>query len=205
MKKGPWALGIAVGLLAVAWVGDGAAGEKKAMDGPLYATLKTSMGDIVVRLHEDKVPKTVANFVGLSNGEKEWTDPRTGEKKKGVPLYKGTIFHRVIPNFMIQGGDPLGRGTGGPGYNFADEFHPELKHSKAGILSMANAGPNTNGSQFFITHKPTPWLDGKHSVFGEVVKGQEVVVAIGAVPKGPGDKPVKDVVLQEVVISRGKY
>ncbi len=206
MKQTGWVLAVAVGLVvAVAWADDGAAGEKKAMEGPLYATLKTSMGDIVLRLHEDKAPKTVANFVGLATGEKEWTDPRTGERKKGVSLYKGTIFHRVIKDFMAQGGDPTGTGRGGPGYNFADEFHPDLKHDKPGILSMANAGPNTNGSQFFITHKPTPWLDGKHSVFGEVVKGQDVVNAMAAVPKGPGDKPVKDIVLQEVVISRGKY
>ena len=198
-------LAMAVGLVAVVWIGDGAAGEKKAMEAPLYATLKTSMGDIVVQLFEDKAPKTVANFVGLSTGEKEWTDPRTGEKKKGVPLYKNIVFHRVIKDFMVQGGDPKGMGTGGPGYNFADEFHPDLRHSKAGILSMANAGPNTNGSQFFITHKATPWLDGKHSVFGEVVKGQDVVNAMSTVPMGPGDKPRTDIVLKEVVISRGKY
>jgi peptidyl-prolyl cis-trans isomerase A (cyclophilin A) len=171
---------------------------------PLYATFKTSMGDILIRLYEDKAPNTVANFVGLATGTKEWTDPRTGQKVK-KPLYNGTIFHRVIPGFMIQGGDPLGRGTGGPGFRFNDEFHKDLRHNKPGILSMANSGPNTNGSQFFITHVPTPHLDNRHSVFGEVVKGQEVVVAIGNVPKGPGDRPTKDVVLQEVVISRGKY
>ena len=175
--------------------------EKK---GPLYATLKTSMGDIVVLLLEDKAPKTVENFVGLATGTKEWTDPKTGERVKR-PLYNGTIFHRVIPNFMIQAGDPLGNGTGGPGYRFADEFHPDLKHSKAGIVSMANAGPNTNGSQFFITEQATPWLDGRHSVFGEVVKGEEVVHAIAAVPRNPRDRPLKDVVLNEIVISRGSY
>ena len=176
-----------------------AAQEKK---GPLYATIKTSAGDVVVLLFEDKAPKTVANFVGLATGTKEWTDPKSRQQVKR-PLYNGTIFHRVIPDFMIQAGDPLGNGTGGPGFRFEDEFHPELKHSKAGILSMANAGPNTNGSQFFITMKVTPWLDGKHSVFGEVVKGQEVVSAIANMPRDSRDKPVKDVVLQEVVISRG--
>lgn len=178
-----------------------AAQEKKQ---PLYATLKTSMGDIVVVLFEDKAPKTVANFVGLAEGTKEWTDPSTRERVKR-PLYNGTIFHRVIPGFMIQGGDPLASGAGGPGFRFEDEFHPDLKHSKAGILSMANAGPNTNGSQFFITHKATPWLDGRHSVFGEVVKGQEVLVAIGNVPRDSRDRPLKEVELKEVIISRGSY
>jgi peptidyl-prolyl cis-trans isomerase A (cyclophilin A) len=196
---------VMVGLIAVAWMGVGMAGETKKMEGELYATLKTSMGDVVVHLFEEKAPKTVANFVGLATGEKEWTHPRSGERMKGVPLYKGIIFHRVIVNFMIQGGDPLGQGTGGPGYQFADEFSPDLKHNKPGILSMANSGPNTNGSQFFITHKATPWLDGKHSVFGEVVKGQDVVNAMAAVPMGPGDKPRTDIVLKEIVISRGKY
>ncbi|MCX5732785.1 MAG: peptidylprolyl isomerase [candidate division NC10 bacterium] len=171
---------------------------------PLYATLKTSLGVIVIRLYDGKAPKTVENFVGLASGTKEWTDPKTGEKVK-QPLYNGTLFHRVIPGFMIQGGDPLGRGTGGPGYKFADEFNPDLRHNKAGILSMANSGPNTNGSQFFITLGPTPHLDNRHSVFGEVAKGQDVVAAIGNTPRGPNDRPLKDVVLQEVTISRGKY
>ena len=182
----------------------GTAAETPEKKEPLYATFKTSMGDIVVQLFEDKAPKTVANFVGLATGTKEWTDPKTGDKVKR-PLYNGTIFHRVIPGFMIQGGDPLGNGTGGPGYRFEDEFSPDLRHSKAGILSMANAGPNTNGSQFFITTQATPFLDGKHSVFGEVVKGQEVVVAIAGVPRDGRDRPTKDVVLKEVVISRGSY
>jgi peptidyl-prolyl cis-trans isomerase A (cyclophilin A) len=175
--------------------------EKKA---PLYATLKTTMGDIVIQLFEDKAPRTVANFVGLANGTREWTDPKTKEKVKRS-LYNGTIFHRVIPGFMIQGGDPLGNGTGGPGYRFEDEFHPDLRHNKAGILSMANAGPNTNGSQFFITHNATPHLDGRHSVFGEVVKGQEVVAAIANVARDFRDRPVKDVVIKEVVIGRGSF
>jgi peptidyl-prolyl cis-trans isomerase A (cyclophilin A) len=188
---------ILAGLTSAATVARSA--EKKA---PVYATLRTSMGDIVLQLFEDKAPITVANFVDLASGTKEWTDPKTREKVKR-PLYNGTIFHRVIPGFMVQGGDPLGNGTGGPGYRFEDEFSPDLKHSKPGILSMANAGPNTNGSQFFITHKATPWLDGKHAVFGEVVKGQNIVDAIVNVPRDARDRPLKDVVLQEVVISRG--
>jgi peptidyl-prolyl cis-trans isomerase A (cyclophilin A) len=182
----------------------GAVARPAEVKGPVYATMRTSMGDIVLQLFEEKAPITVANFVDLASGTKEWTDPKTREKVKR-PLYNGTIFHRVIPGFMVQGGDPLGNGTGGPGYRFEDEFSPELKHSKPGILSMANAGPNTNGSQFFITHKATPWLDGKHTVFGEVVKGQNVVDAIVNVPRDPRDRPLKDVVLQEVVISRGNY
>src|SRR5574341_1474918 len=189
-------------LLGLPGVTAGAEKEKKVSE-PLYATLKTSMGDVVVRVYEDKAPRTVENFVGLATGTKEWTDPKTGQKENR-PLYSGTIFHRVIPNFMIQGGDPLGSGRGGPGYRFNDEFHPDLKHSKPGVLSMANAGPNTNGSQFFITHKATPWLDNKHSVFGEVVKGQDVVNAMATVPMGPGDRPRTDIVRKEVVISRGK-
>ena len=193
---------IGASLAAALFAMSAPAQEKKGL---VYATLKISMGDIVIQLFDDKAPKTVANFVGLANGTKEWTDPKTREKTKR-PLYNGTIFHRVIPGFMIQGGDPLGNGTGGPGYQFEDEFHPDLKHSKPGILSMANAGPNTNGSQFFITLAATPWLDGKHSVFGEVIKGQTVVDAIGNVPRHlPNNRPMKDVVLQEVTISRGSY
>jgi len=198
-------IALLVGLALLLSAGLATAGEKeKSVAEPLYATLKTSLGVIVIRLYDDKAPKTVENFVGLASGTKEWTDPKTGEKVKR-PLYNGTIFHRVIPGFMIQGGDPLGRGTGGPGYKFADEFNPDLRHNKAGILSMANSGPNTNGSQFFITLGPTPHLDNRHSVFGEVAKGQDVVAAIGNAPRGPNDRPLKDVVLQEVIISRGKY
>lgn len=179
-------------------------GAEREAKGPLYATLKTSMGDIVIQLFEDKAPATVGNFTALASGTKEWTDPKSGEKVKR-PLYNGTIFHRVIPGFMIQGGDPLGNGTGGPGYRFPDEFHPELKHTKAGIVSMANAGPNTNGSQFFITHRATPWLDGRHSVFGEVVKGQSVIDAIAKVGRDSRDRPLKDVVIEKIVISRGSH
>jgi peptidyl-prolyl cis-trans isomerase A (cyclophilin A) len=197
-------LGIITAILISVSLGLAAAAETPEKKGPVYATLKTSMGDIVIQLFDDKAPKTVANFVGLASGTKEWLDPKTGEKVKR-PLYNGTIFHRVIPGFMIQGGDPLGNGRGGPGYTFEDEFHPDLRHSKAGILSMANAGPNTNGSQFFITHQATPNLDGRHSVFGEVVKGQEVVVAIGNVSRDPRDRPIKDVVLKEIIITRGSY
>ncbi|MBI2081451.1 MAG: peptidylprolyl isomerase [candidate division NC10 bacterium] len=191
---GSVALTLAAPALAVA--------QAPARTGPVFATLKTSMGVIVVRLYEDKAPTTVGNFVGLASGTKEWTDPKTG-KPVTRPLYSGTVFHRVIPNFMIQGGDPLGTGAGGPGYRFADEFHPDLKHGKAGVLSMANAGPNTNGSQFFITHRATPWLDGRHTVFGEVVEGMDVVEAIGRVPRDARDRPLKPVVLEEILIGRG--
>lgn len=167
----------------------------------LYAIFRTSMGTMEVLLFEKEVPKTVSNFVGLATGQKEWVDPRTRERTRR-PLYNRTIFHRVIPDFMIQGGDPLGNGRGGPGYRFEDEFHPQLRHDRPGILSMANAGPNTNGSQFFITEVPTPWLDGKHSVFGVVVEGLEVVSKIARVDRGAGDKPLVDVVLEEVEIIR---
>jgi peptidyl-prolyl cis-trans isomerase A (cyclophilin A) len=170
--------------------------------GQLYARLVTNQGVIVVRLEEQRAPKTVKNFVGLATGTQEWVHPRTGEEKKGVPYYDGTVFHRVIPNFMIQGGDPLGEGRGGPGYRFEDEFHPELRHARLGVLSMANAGPGTNGSQFFITEGPTPHLDDKHSVFGQVVAGGDVVSKIARVPKGARDKPVQDVVIQRVEIFR---
>ena len=185
-------------------VSNGFAAESVDKKGALYATLKTSMGDIVIHLFDDKAPKTVANFVGLATGTKEWIDLKSQQKVKR-PLYNGTIFHRVIPGFMIQGGDPLGNGTGGPGYRFEDEFRSDLRHTKGGILSMANAGPNTNGSQFFITLAPTLHLDNRHSVFGEVVKGEEVVIAIGNVPRNPNDRPIKDVVLKEVVVTRGSY
>jgi len=175
--------------------------EKLGLGKGLYAILETSMGDMTCRLEEEKTPETVKNFVGLATGEKEYTDPRTN-KKSNEPFYDGTVFHRIIKNFMIQGGDRLGQGTGGPGYRFKDEFHPTLKHTGPGILSMANAGPNTNGSQFFITLVPTPWLDNKHSVFGTLVKGQDVLDAIGKTPTGPGDRPRTEVVLTKVRIVR---
>jgi peptidyl-prolyl cis-trans isomerase A (cyclophilin A) len=171
------------------------------LDPGTYARFETTEGTFTVRLFEAEVPKTVANFVGLAEGTTEWTDPATGQKKK-EPFYDGVIFHRIIDGFMIQGGDRLGQGTGGPGYNFADEFHPSLRHSRAGILSMANAGPNTNGSQFFITLGPTPHLDNRHSVFGEVVEGMDVVRKIGAVPTGRQDRPATPVVMNRVTIQR---
>jgi peptidyl-prolyl cis-trans isomerase A (cyclophilin A) len=168
----------------------------------LYATLRTTQGDVEIRLFPDHAPKTVKNFVGLATGEREWADPQTGQKKTGTPLYSGTIFHRVIPGFMIQGGDPLGSGRGGPGYRFADEFHPDLRFDRPYLLAMANSGPGTNGSQFFITVGPTTWLDRKHTIFGEVTSGSEVIEAISKVPTGPGDRPRTDVVLREIVVER---
>ncbi|HXC44541.1 MAG TPA: peptidylprolyl isomerase [Candidatus Dormibacteraeota bacterium] len=168
----------------------------------LHATLETSEGNIVCRLFEKDAPKTVANFVELAEGKREWTHPSTRKKSKD-PLYDGTIFHRVIPDFMIQGGDPQGTGTGGPGYQFEDETKGSPhKLDRAGILAMANAGPNTNGSQFFITVAPTTWLTGKHTVFGEVVEGQDVVKKISEVPRSRQDKPNKDVVVKKVQIDR---
>jgi peptidyl-prolyl cis-trans isomerase A (cyclophilin A) len=167
----------------------------------VYAQFVTSEGNFTARLYDDHAPKTVENFVGLAEGTKEWSDPRTNEKVK-KPYYDGGIFHRVIDGFMIQGGDPLGQGLGGPGYTFPDEFHPELRHSKAGVLSMANRGPNTNGGQFFITLGPTPHLDDRHSVFGEVVDGMDVVRKIGSTRTGERDRPVNDIVIKSITIER---
>jgi peptidyl-prolyl cis-trans isomerase A (cyclophilin A) len=161
------------------------------MANEIYARFDTTEGQFQVRLFADKAPKTVDNFVSLAEGT-----------KTGKPFYDGTVFHRVIPDFMIQGGDPEGTGRGGPGYKFADEFHPDLKHSKPGILAMANAGPNTNGSQFFVTVAATPWLDKRHSVFGEVTEGYDVVQKISEVPRNAQDRPLKEVRITSVMIER---
>ena len=166
-----------------------------------YARFDTTAGTFTIRLFDQEAPRTVENFVGLAEGTRPWSDPRSRQKVQ-TPYYNGTIFHRVISGFMIQGGDPLGQGTGGPGYDFADEFHQALRHNKAGTLSMANHGPNTNGGQFFITLGPTPHLDNRHSVFGEVVEGMDVVASIGKTPTGSRDRPRTDVVIQTVTIER---
>ncbi|WP_369145291.1 peptidylprolyl isomerase [Streptomyces sp. R44] len=170
----------------------------------LYATLRTSLGDIEVRLLPFHAPKTVRNFVELASGEREWTHPATGTVSSD-PLYDGTVFHRVIKGFMIQGGDPLGNGTGGPGYEFADEFHPELFFDRPYLLAMANAGPGTNGSQFFITVGPATWLNRKHTIFGEVAdkESRKVVDAIAATATDPHtERPLQDVVVESVVIEK---
>lgn len=170
----------------------------------LYAHFDTTEGLIVVKLFSKDAPKTVENFVGLATGEKEWTDPNDQQKKVGVPLYDGTIFHRCIKDFMVQGGDPLGQGVGGPGYKFEDEFGSGRTFDKPGILAMANAGPGTNGSQFFITVIPTGWLNNKHTIFGEVADqaSRDVVDAIDATPTGAGDRPVEPVIIDSVEITR---
>ncbi|MDX2376248.1 peptidylprolyl isomerase [Microbacterium sp. LRZ72] len=177
------------------------------------ATLHTNHGDIAVNLYGDHAPRTVGNFIGLSDGTGEWTDPKTGEPGEG-PLYTDVVFHRIIPGFMIQGGDPLGQGTGGPGYTFDDEIHPELTFGSAYILAMANAGlrrnsitgkaEGTNGSQFFITTDPTPWLQGKHTIFGEVADdaSRAVVDAIAQVPTAAGDRPIEPVVIQSIDVTK---
>jgi len=177
--------------------------EEKPLEPGLYAIFETSMGKIVCRLFPDKAPKTVDNFVGLAKGEKEWKDPKTDEIVKR-PFYDGLIFHRVIPSFMIQGGCPLGTGTGGPGYKFADEFDPALRFDQVGRLAMANSGPGTNGSQFFITVKETPWLSDKHTIFGQVVVGQDIAVAMTEVERNSRDKPLEDITLKKLTIKEVK-
>jgi peptidyl-prolyl cis-trans isomerase A (cyclophilin A) len=176
-------------------------GESMSRSAGTYAIFETSLGNIVIKLLDKEAPKTVENFVGLAEGTKEFTNEKTG-KKEQRPFYDGLIFHRVIPDFMIQGGCPHGSGMGGPGYKFADEFHPSLKHAKPGKLSMANSGPNTNGSQFFITVAPTPWLDNRHTIFGEVVEGQDVANKISAVQRDRSDRPNTPVTLNHVKIER---
>ena len=170
---------------------------------PTYATLVTTLGNIKVRLLPDHAPKTVDNFVGLATGERVWRHPSDG-KERTTPLYDGTVFHRVIPGFMVQGGDPEGTGTGGPGYRFEDEVTGGPSFTKPGFLAMANAGPNTNGSQFFITEAPAEWLTGKHTIFGEVVEGMEIVNQIARVPRDGRDKPQTDVVLERVEIAEAE-
>ncbi|TDQ52323.1 peptidylprolyl isomerase [Actinorugispora endophytica] len=169
--------------------------------GQLFARLSTNRGEIVLRLFSDEAPETVENFVGLAEGTKEWVDPRTGQPTK-AKLYDGTVFHRVIKGFMLQGGDPLGNGRGGPGYRFKDEPHPSLKFNRPYLLAMANAGPNTNGSQFFITVGATDWLNGKHTIFGEVVEGRNVIDTIAEVATDQMDKPLEPVVVESVSIER---
>ena len=196
-------LALCVGLMIVTGIsGTGYAADKKLAPGT-YVVFDTTLGKITCLFYEKEAPKTVQNFIGLTEGTKEWTDPKTGQKMK-KPFYDGLIFHRVIQNFMVQGGDPLGIGIGGPGYQFEDEFAPNLKFDGPGRLAMANAGPGTNGSQFFITQVPTPWLDGHHTIFGQVVDGQEIVDKMVAVPKGPNDKPLTDIVMKKVTILRVK-
>ncbi|MDN6533223.1 MAG: peptidylprolyl isomerase [Yaniella sp.] len=167
------------------------------------AVIKTNRGDVVVELFGNHAPKTVNNFVGLATGTQEWTDPASGEKKNGVAMYDGTIFHRIIDDFMIQCGDPLCRGIGGPGYEFEDEFHLELDFNEPYKLAMANAGPGTNGSQFFITSVATPWLQNRHTIFGEVfdADSRKIVDELNTVPTGPQDKPVNDVVVETIEIT----
>jgi peptidyl-prolyl cis-trans isomerase A (cyclophilin A) len=173
-----------------------------ALEKGTYAVFNTNEGKITVRLFEADAPITVANFIALAEGTKEWTHPTTRAKSTSK-LYDGTIFHRVIPDFMIQGGDPAGNGTGGPGYRFEDETrNSPHKFDTPGKLAMANSGPNTNGSQFFLTVAPTPWLTGKHTILGEVVEGQNIVTKISSVPRNGQDKPHKPVVLESVVIER---
>ena len=165
----------------------------------VYAEFETTMGKIICKIFVDEAPKTTANFIGLAEGKKEFVDPVSGKNVK-KPFYDGLIFHRVIPKFMIQSGDPTGTGRGGPGYRFEDEFHYALRFDKPGKLAMANSGPNTNGSQFFITLGPTPWLDGRHTIFGQVIEGQDVVEKIANADRNNQDRPLQDIVIKKVII-----
>jgi peptidyl-prolyl cis-trans isomerase A (cyclophilin A) len=169
----------------------------------LTATLRTNQGTVVLRLFPDHAPKTVRNFTELAQGGREWTNPETGAITRDR-LYDGTIFHRVIPGFMIQGGDPLGSGRGGPGYKFADEFHPDLSFDRPYLLAMANAGPGTNGSQFFITTVPTPHLNRRHTIFGEVIEGADVVDKISQLKTDHSDRPAEDVVIESIQIDEAE-
>ena len=185
---------------------DPTADDQPAVDesesGLTAATLQTSMGDVAVELYGGRAPRTVTNFVGLATGTQEWIDPETGDPVAGEPLYDDVLIHRVIDDFMIQTGDPTGTGRGGPGYQFADEFHEDLRHDGPGVLSMANSGPDTNGSQFFITLAATPHLDDRHSVFGQVTDGMSVVRAIGGVETDANDRPLDPVLLESVNVDR---
>lgn len=182
-KKTIKVVALLIVLLVIAFIGYNYSKGDQQMKNP-HAIFDTTKGSFEVELYQDKAPKTVENFLNLT--------------KKG--FYDGVLFHRVIPNFMVQTGDPNGDGTGGPGYEIQDEFHPSLKHDKKGVLSMANRGPNTGGSQLFVTVAPTPWLDGKHAIFGQVVKGQDVVDAISTVPRGPGDRPNDPIKINSIKI-----
>lgn len=175
--------------------------ELMALPQGLYARFTTNHGSFLARLFDAEAPETVRNFVGLAEGTKEFVDPKTRQNTRR-PFYDDLIFHRIIPDFMIQGGDPLGSGVGGPGYQFKDEFHPSLNHGEAGMLSMANSGPNTNGSQFFITVAPTTWLDRKHSIFGRIVEGMEVVKRISEMPRDGRDRPLQPVKIEKLTIER---
>jgi len=192
--------GLALSVFVLAFALPSFAGDKKIEPG-LYAIFETPQGNMTVRLFEKEAPQTVANFVGLAEGTKPWTDPKTGEKVKR-PFYDGLIFHRVIPGFMIQGGDPRGNGTGDPGYKFEDEFVASLGFDQPGRLAMANSGPNTNGSQFFITDGLTPHLNMRHTIFGQVIEGQEFVHKIATVPTVPQDRPKTPVTMTVKIIRK---
>jgi len=197
------------GMICLAVVSGTSAESKKIKtmatkrDPGTYAVFETSMGTFVVKLFTEEAPKTIENFIGLAEGTRSWVDPKTGQSVK-KPLYNGLVFHRIIKDFMIQGGDPLGNGTGGPGYRFEDEFNSPRTFDKPGILAMANAGPNTNGSQFFITVVPTPWLNKHHTIFGEVVDGYPVIDSMSLVPTDGNNRPLTPVTLKQVKIERVK-